>query len=107
MTHSYLMCYHESILSADEVIRWAAASPLVSHWRSDMPGCVYLLSEHTASELAKDFRAGGRGMFLIAEVGGGLAGTVLPETWALLTERRPGPHVAGRVNAGLQPAAAG
>lgn len=84
------MCYHDAFATMNEMTCWADSSPLVNHWRSDTPGCLYLLSEHTAVELSKDFRLSGRvGPFLITEVSGDLAGTMLPETWVMLKDKRP------------------
>ena len=85
---AFIMCYYEGACDRHTVSDWADQSALVQHWRYDMPGCVYLLSEKSASELSKDFRRlCGTLPFIVSEVGGDLAGTMLPDTWMLLNDK--------------------
>lgn len=88
---SYVLCCDESFWAVTEVADWADRSPIVRHWRHDMAGCVYLLSESSARALSEDFvkSAGRRVLHLITEVTGEIAGVMLPETWSMLHDKRP------------------
>ena len=91
MLRSFLMVCDGDFWEVPEVAEWADRSSLVLHWRYDMPGCLYLLSEAKALDLSKDFQqaAVGRGPFIVCEVNEEIAGVMLPETWAVLHDKNP------------------
>ena len=91
MTRCYIMVSDSDFWGVSQIIKWADKSALVSHWRYDMPGCLYILSQSRAVELSKDFQAvaGRKGPFFFVEVADQIAGVMLPETWSILHEKRP------------------
>lgn len=91
MTKSYVMLCDDSFWTLTEVAEWADGSPLVTHWRHDMLGCLYLISEAGVTALSKDFQrsAGRKGPFILVEVADQIAGVMLPETWSILYNKAP------------------
>ena len=97
MSRAYLLLYVGENLTTNDVKDWADQSPIVSYWRYDMPNSIYLLSESNVAELSADFRRvlGLRGPYIVVEVGSQVAGAMLPQTWAILHDKKPLAHAAG------------
>ena len=91
MTRSYVMLCDDSFWTLTEAVKWADQSRLVSHWRHDMLGCLYILSGASATELSKDFQQtmGRKGPFIFVQVADEIAGVMLPETLSILHDKIP------------------
>lgn len=108
MTRAFLIVYSGRAGSATDVEAWADSCPLVSHWRYDLPQCVYVLSAATPDELARNFAAatGGRGGFLVSEVTDQSSGLLPAETWHMLRFKEPLSAAGGRAAREPAPAVA-
>ena len=89
--NAYILCCDNAFWDIAEVAEWADQSPLISHWRYDMSGCLYVLSQSRAVDLSKSFQAsaGRKGPFFFVQVTDQIAGVMLPETWSILHDKRP------------------
>lgn len=90
MRKAYILLYSNATGGREAIRAWANSEPMLLHWRYDMPHSMYLISENSASELAKSLGASlkSKGRFLIAEISDNRQGWLPRETWDLLRNKK-------------------
>jgi hypothetical protein len=89
---AYILVYSDVLGDRDLVKSWASASEVVHTWRFDLPNCFYLISEHTAQEIANDLHTSlGTGRFIIAELNDNRHGWLPSDTWYFLRHKKSKP----------------
>lgn len=81
----YLLIFNNLFGSRLEAIEIVKQIPIVTSWRCDMPGAIYLKSESTAQALCDAIhRVRSEGRFLVCEVPENRQGYLTKETWDFL-----------------------
>lgn len=90
MRKAYVLVFNEATGGKEVMKGWANQDPAIIHWRSDLPHCMYLISEAEAGELSASLlkHIGKRGRFLIVEVGTNRQGLLTPESWYLFKHKQ-------------------
>jgi len=90
---AYVIVFNSVAGPRDRIKQWADKSPLVHTWRGDLPMALYVLSESSASELAKDLESklGKTGRYLILEIGENRQGRLPQESWYLFRHKQHKP----------------
>ena len=86
MTKAYLLAYSSSLGDRDAVKSILNGLTSVSKWRYDLPNSVYIISDHSARQLAEEIRraAGDKGRFLVTEIPDNSWGWITGESWYLI-----------------------
>ena len=87
---AYIFIYDDDVGTRSEVKDFIDSLPEVLFWRYDMPHSFYLVSEHSASEIADKISAmtEHEGRFLVAEINSNKQGWLPRRTWRLLNKKR-------------------
>lgn len=93
MRKAYLLLFSDATGGKVAIREWLNAEHLVLHWRTDLPNMFYVISEASANDLSQSLLShiGGKGRFLIAEVGENRQGLLPKQTWYLLRNKRRQP----------------
>jgi hypothetical protein len=89
MKRAYLFLYNSEVGTREKLRELIDQMPEVSNWLYELPYCFYLVSELSAHDLAYRLRAvtGGKGRFLVTEVGTNKQGWLPPASWRFLNEK--------------------
>ncbi len=96
---SYLIVFNDQFSERDDLTNFVDAIPEIINWRTDMPGCLMVVSELSAREIAQHLselnekRDGQKkGYFLVSEVGTNKQGWLPKPAWRLMNEK----HAPGK-----------
>ena len=87
---AYIFIYDDDVGTRSEVKDFVDSRPEVLFWRYDMPSSFYLISEHSASEIARKISSmtEHEGRFLVAEIKSNKQDCLPGRTWKLLNEKQ-------------------
>lgn len=94
MKKSYLLLYGSNLGSPDQVRDWVDSIDIITDWRTQLPQCIFLISESSAEDIYKELikKVGEKGTFLIVEYSKNSQGRLSDETWHLLEHKRRKPN---------------
>lgn len=90
MKKSYVLVYTDQIGAQEEVKNVLNNMPSIKKWRYDMPNAFYVVSERSASDIAKQFESHldyETGRFIILEYTENSQGRLTEKSWSLLNEK--------------------
>jgi hypothetical protein len=93
MRKAYLFVYADKFGTREEVTKCVDNISEVITWRYDMPNSFYLISEHTADQLAHaihDYT--GKTSFIVSEITSNKQGWLSPDTWYLINNKHHKPE---------------
>ncbi|UTZ27771.1 hypothetical protein HB761_14060 [Vibrio campbellii] len=90
MKKAYVLVYNDGLGTREQLIEALNQCRTVITWRYDMANAIYIISENTADEIAKDLetiRPPGNSRYLLLEYNGNAQGRATEETWYLLNNK--------------------
>lgn len=86
MKKSYLLVFNSQLGTLETVKNMLNGMPMVEKWRYDLPNAFYIVSQHTARQIAEQLYAigGKKGMFILTEIPGNSWGWLTNESWYLI-----------------------
>lgn len=96
MKKAYLLVFSSTLGSQDSVKRILNQVHKIDKWRYDIPNSFYIISEHSAREIATEIRdyAGGSGRFIITEIPQNSYGWLTSESWYLIQRKKYKPKAS-------------
>lgn len=89
MRKAYMLIYSDSLGSRNEIRKCLNSLEVIDTWRYDMPNSFYVISEHSASEIAKEIRRLlGNGRFLLTEISDNRQGWLTSQSWYLIKNKK-------------------
>jgi hypothetical protein len=92
MRRAYILAYSDSLGNRDTIKNCLSKIPEVVTWRFDMPYSFYIISDHSAVEIARSIRSNLKnGRFLITEITDNKQGWLPNETWYFVNNKKRKP----------------
>ena len=93
MKKAYLLSFNEIFGDNKSVSETLDQMYMVEKWRYDMRNTIYIISEHSAKEIARTIREKrANGIFLVSEVSANAYGWLTKESWHLIQTKEYKPE---------------
>lgn len=89
MRRSCLFVYNDSVGTREQITSVLNRMTTVMTWRYDLPNCIYIISDHSADDISKEFERvrGSHGLFIFLEYNQNSQGRMTRESWYLLNNK--------------------
>ncbi len=91
---SYILVFNENFADRSDVTEFVDGIPEIINWRTDMPHCVFLVSELSArqisdrlSELNNTGRETKKGFYIVNEITPNKQGWLPKKAWQMINEK--------------------